>query len=58
MAGQAKAVAIYDRPFWRELGLSGFVSSWVGPLQEIHDASPDVGSGALFGFLGIPARMR
>ncbi|MEB2277746.1 FAD-dependent oxidoreductase [Bacillus sp. ILBB4] len=58
MAGQAKAVAIYDRPFWREQGLSGFVSSWVGPLQEIHDASPDTGSGALFGFLGIPARMR
>ncbi|WP_248927992.1 flavin monoamine oxidase family protein [Paenibacillus hamazuiensis] len=58
MAGQAKAVVIYDRPFWRELGLSGFVSSRVGPLQEIHDASPDTGSGALFGFFGIPASMR
>lgn len=58
MAGQAKAVAIYDRPFWRESGLSGFVSSWVGPLQEIHDASPDTGSGALFGFFGMPAKMR
>lgn len=58
MAGHAKAVAIYDRPFWRESGLSGFVSSWVGPLQEIHDASPDTGSGALFGFFGIPAKMR
>ncbi|NEU29674.1 NAD(P)-binding protein [bacterium LRH843] len=58
MAGQAKAVAIYGRPFWRELGLSGFVSSWVGPLQEIYDASPDTGSGALFGFFGIPAKMR
>ena len=58
MAGQAKAVAIYDRPFWRESGLSGFVSSRVGPLQEIHDASPETGSGALFGFLGIPAEIR
>jgi monoamine oxidase len=58
MAGQAKAVAIYDRPFWRDLGLSGFVSSWVGPLQEIHDASPDTGTGALFGFFGMPAKMR
>ena len=58
MAGQAKAVAIYDHPFWRESGLSGFASSWVGPLQEIHDASPDTGSGALFGFFGIPAKMR
>src|SRR5699024_265542 len=43
MAGQAKVVAIYDRPFWREAGLSGFVSSWIGPLQEIHDASPKIG---------------
>ncbi|MBG9446144.1 FAD-dependent oxidoreductase [Cytobacillus firmus] len=58
MAGQAKAVAIYDRPFWRESELSGFASSWVGPLQEIHDASPKTGSGALFGFFGMPARTR
>jgi monoamine oxidase len=58
MAGQAKAVAIYDNPFWRELGLSGFATSWVGPLQEIHDASPEKGSGALFGFFGMPAKTR
>ncbi|WP_276734256.1 FAD-dependent oxidoreductase [Bacillus sp. (in: firmicutes)] len=58
MAGQAKAVAIYNRPFWRESGLSGFATSWVGPLQEIHDASPDTGSGALFGFFGLPVEMR
>jgi monoamine oxidase len=58
MAGQAKAIAIYDSPFWRESGLSGFVSSRIGPLQEIHDASPDTGSGALFGFFGLPAAMR
>lgn len=58
MAGQAKAIAIYDHPFWRESGLSGFVTSWVGPLQEIHDASPETGSGALFGFFGMPAKMR
>ncbi|WP_062109782.1 flavin monoamine oxidase family protein [Bacillus niameyensis] len=58
MAGQAKAVAVYDRPFWRDAGLSGFVSSRIGPLQEIHDASPDTGTGALFGFFGIPAKMR
>ncbi len=58
MAGQAKAVIIYDRPFWRELGLSGYATSWVGPLQEIHDASPETGSGALFGFFGMSAKMR
>ncbi|WP_201004032.1 flavin monoamine oxidase family protein [Paenibacillus glycanilyticus] len=58
MAGQAKSVVVYDRPFWREMGLSGFVSSRVGPLQEIHDASPQTGSGALFGFFGLSASMR
>ncbi|MEL3972071.1 FAD-dependent oxidoreductase [Rossellomorea oryzaecorticis] len=58
MAGQAKVVAVYDRPFWREEGLSGQVMSWAGPLQEIHDASPPEGHGALFGFFGIPAERR
>ncbi|WP_420538883.1 flavin monoamine oxidase family protein [Paenibacillus polymyxa] len=58
MAGQAKVIAIYDRPFWREAGLSGFASSWVGPLQEIHDASPGTGTGALFGFFGLQAKKR
>lgn len=58
MAGQAKIIMIYDSPFWRDAGLSGFVSSWVGPLQEIHDASPETGSGALFGFFRIPAKVR
>lgn len=58
MAGQAKVIAVYRRPFWRELGLSGFVSSWIGPLQEIHDASPETGSGALFGFFGVSAKKR
>jgi monoamine oxidase len=58
MAGQAKVVAVYDTPFWRQDGLSGLVSSYVGPLQEIHDASPAAGSGALFGFFGMRAEMR
>ncbi|MCA1055875.1 FAD-dependent oxidoreductase [Rossellomorea aquimaris] len=58
MAGQAKVVAVYDRPFWRDEGLSGGAMSWRGPLQEIHDASPQAGYGALFGFFGIPAKMR
>ncbi|WP_226647047.1 flavin monoamine oxidase family protein [Mesobacillus subterraneus] len=58
MGGQAKVVGVYDRPFWREDGLSGQVTSWAGPLQEIHDASPDKEYGALFGFFGIPAKRR
>lgn len=58
MAGQAKVVAVYDRPFWRESGLSGYVLSVVGPLEEIYDASPIKGSGALFGFFGMPPGVR
>ncbi|WP_019415159.1 FAD-dependent oxidoreductase [Paenisporosarcina sp. TG20] len=58
MGSQAKAVAVYDRPFWRESGLSGLVLSSAGPLQEIYDASPANGPGALFGFFGIPAEVR
>lgn len=58
MAGQAKVVAVYDRPFWRESGLSGYVLSAVGPLEEIYDASPNQGCGALFGFFGMPPEAR
>ena len=58
MAGHAKVVAVYDRPFWREQGFSGHAFSHIGPAMEIHDASPPEGPGALFGFLGIPAEQR
>lgn len=58
MAGHAKVVAVYDRPFWREQGLSGHGFSHIGPAMEIHDASQPEGPGALFGFLGIPAEQR
>ncbi len=56
MAGHAKIMAVYDRPFWREAGLSGDVGSQSGPMMEIHDASPATGGPyALFGFIGEPA---
>jgi monoamine oxidase len=58
MAPHAKYVAVYDAPFWRARGLSGEARSAVGPIGEIHDASSKEGDAALFGFLGIPARMR
>lgn len=60
MAGHAKFVAIYDRPFWRDAGLSGDAMSRHGPLAEIHDASSLATSGpaALFGFLGLPVSHR
>ncbi|CAN5384530.1 FAD-dependent oxidoreductase [soil metagenome] len=56
--GQAKAVAVHDRPFWREAGLSGFATSAAGPLAEIHDASPPSGAGALVGFFVLPPKER
>ena len=59
MAGHAKLVAIYETPFWRRVGLSGDGISHRGPLGEIHDASPQSEvTGALFGFVGIPAPER
>lgn len=58
MAPHAKYLAVYERPFWREAGLSGEGRSSLGPLVEIHDASAPGGPAALFGFLGVPARVR
>lgn len=58
MAPHAKVVAIYDRRFWRDAGMSGMAQSLVGPMGEIHDATTSSGRAALFGFVGIPARQR
>ena len=59
MAGQAKILALYDRPYWREAGLSGDAMSHLGPMTEIHDASPSEGGPfALFGFVGVPPGVR
>jgi len=58
MAPHAKYVAIYPKPFWRDLGLSGQARSKPGPLGEIHDASMPDGSAALFGFFAYPASQR
>jgi len=59
MAGQAKFVAVYESAFWRDNGMSGDAFSHLGPLVEIHDASPvNGGPYALFGFVGVPALHR
>ncbi|OQW51632.1 flavin monoamine oxidase family protein [Candidatus Raskinella chloraquaticus] len=59
MAGQAKILAIYDAPHWRDAGLSGDAMSQRGPMVEIHDASPASGGPyALFGFVGVPPAIR
>ncbi|KIC50153.1 hypothetical protein RA29_07750 [Tateyamaria sp. ANG-S1] len=55
MAAHAKVIVQYDRPFWREAGLSGGAVSHVGPLVEIADQSdPETSVFGLFGFVGIP----
>jgi len=53
-----KCFAIYDRPFWREQGLSGFVTSDLEPLHVVFDNSPpDASCGILLGFIeGAAAR--
>jgi monoamine oxidase len=49
----AKAEAVYDRPFWRDAGLSGQSVSDVGPARTTFDNSPPDGRpGVLFGFIG------
>jgi len=58
MAPHAKFLAFYDRPFWREAGLSGTAQSGVGPLGEIHDATSASGAAALFGFGGLSRQQR
>jgi monoamine oxidase len=51
MGGTVKAVAHFERPFWRDHGLAGSAFSHVGPLREIHDMSgPGGHPAALFGF--------
>jgi monoamine oxidase len=48
-----KFEAIYDRPFWRDKGLSGQSVSENGPIKVTFDASPqDGGPGILMGFIG------
>ena len=59
MSTQAKAVAIYDKPFWRDDGLSGRIVSRFGPLAEVHDHTPvDTAPAALFGFVSWSPEQR
>ncbi|QJX47726.1 NAD(P)-binding protein [Hymenobacter taeanensis] len=59
MSHAMKSIVVYAEPFWRQQGWSGFGVSQLGPLSEIHDASPLVGNtGALFGFFGAPHPLR
>ena len=54
-----KVEAVYPRPFWRDHGLAGQVTSDTGPIKLTYDNSPPDGSpGVLLGFVeGHEARV-
>ena len=58
MGAYMKGVAVYERAWWRDRGLSGLAFADTGPVQMTVDASPPGGSpGVLVGFVtGAPAR--
>jgi monoamine oxidase len=48
-----KFEAIYEKPFWRDKGLSGQCISNIGPIKVTFDASPkDAAPGVVLGFIG------
>jgi monoamine oxidase len=48
-----KAAAVYDRPFWRDAGLTGTVVTTDGYVNATFDDSPESGApGIIFGFIG------
>jgi monoamine oxidase len=52
MGSVIKTMAVYDRPFWREHGLSGQATSLPGPGQVVFDNTPSSGAvGVLLAFL-------
>jgi monoamine oxidase len=53
MGTLTKATIVYERPFWRDKGLSGTALSLNGPIGALYDDSPeDASKGILFGFIG------
>ncbi|HET9292322.1 MAG TPA: FAD-dependent oxidoreductase, partial [Actinomycetes bacterium] len=52
MGSVVKIHAIYEEPFWRQEGLSGFAVSDSGPVAVVYDNCPEGGSpGVLVGFI-------
>ncbi len=58
MGSVIKCMAVYDRPFWRDEGLTGQATSDAGPVQLTFDNSPPSGvPGVLLAFVeGAHAR--
>lgn len=52
-----KCTAVYERPFWRDGGLTGEALSDAGPLETTFDNSPpgEEGPGVIVGFVSGPA---
>jgi monoamine oxidase len=51
MGAYMKGVATYDRPWWRQRGLSGLGYRDSAPVQMVVDASGDSGQGTLMAFI-------
>ena len=52
MGSVIKLYAVYETPFWRDLGLNGQVGSDTGPVKITFDNSPPgYGKGIMLGFL-------
>jgi monoamine oxidase len=52
MGAVVKFLAVYERPFWRDAGLSGMSISDRGPVTVTFDSSPPQGTpGVLLGFI-------
>jgi monoamine oxidase len=48
-----KVIAVYDRAFWRDKGLTGMALSTAGPVNTTFDDSPPSGRpGVVLGFIG------
>lgn len=59
MGSVIKCLVAYDKPFWREKGLSGEFVSDTAPFSPVFDHSPADGScGILVGFFDGPDAMR
>lgn len=57
MGATVKVLALYERPFWRERGLSGEAVSDTPPFSVVFDNTDVSGQAALLGFVvGQPAR--
>jgi monoamine oxidase len=53
MGTLTKAACVYERPFWRDDGLTGQALYDKGPISATFDDSPEDGSkGVVFGFVG------